>query len=38
MIHVQVIGSPIINVTVWSNNLEYQDESIAFEMNHGACG
>jgi hypothetical protein len=27
----QVIGSPVVNVTVWGNDLEYLDKTIANE-------
>ncbi len=35
---VEVIGRPVINVTVWGDNLEDFDESIAFEVYHRASG
>lgn len=35
---VEVIGRPVINVTVWGSNLEHFDESIPFEVNHASCG
>ena len=30
----EVIGRPVINLTVWGDNLEDFDEPIAFEMYH----
>lgn len=36
--HPQVVGRPVINVTVWGNNLEQFDESISFAMNHDSFG
>jgi hypothetical protein len=28
----QVVGSPVVNVTVWGDQLEYLDSAIAFEL------
>jgi hypothetical protein len=32
-----VIGRPVINVTVWGDNLEDFDETISFEMYSGSA-
>lgn len=34
--HPEVAGSPVLNVTVWGDQLEDFDEAIAFEMDDGA--
>ena len=33
---IEAVGRPIINVTVWGDNLEDFDEAIAFEVNNCA--
>jgi len=32
--HLEVISCPVINVTVWGDNLEHSDHPIAFEMHY----